>query len=870
MGLSLAYQEVSLNFLGQDMGSYKGIEVEDGLVNLLPHMQLVEAYRESLQNLQAVWDNLNLLGHLSATTTDMGSTRAAFSGLTSSLLNSLANRTLARRVQDISAKAQVTIDILVRNLFERTADIGFLATDDRIREYVLHRDVLALGEAESLSRRFKEYIEKYSVYFDVVLLSPQGEILERILPVDGIQRCTDPFVHEALTTAAPYVESYDHSSLFAHRSPTLIYSYRVNDTTGRPVAVLCLCFNLPDEMQRIFNGLERGDDWSVIALLDGKLSVIASSEPYLIPLGARLNAAHADGALMRFAGRNFLVSRRTTHGYQGYMGPGWSALVLVPIEYAFGSDEVQSLALDKLDASLYAAILNSDCTFSPALKSIPLQAEAIQRELERSVWNGNIRQSSANQANSNPSFSKILLSEISATGLRMKDVFSQSIGKLQKTVISSILDDCRFLARLAIDIMDRNLYERANDCRWWALDPLFCQQLARPEGDDRAEIVSRRLGEINDLYTVYENLLVFDVDQRVVGVSRGQYAGLVGTTLNTEWAHATLALKSSDRYVVSDFCPTPLYVGRPSYIYGAALLDGSGNAVGGIGIVFDSKVQFAAMLQDSLPPESPQAFGLFVDALGRVLASTDERYVVGTDFDLPADLLATASQPEGESRLIVLGNQVLAVGARQSSGYREYKGSADPYRNDVTAIVIVPMGEISESELAATNPESSGSMALASNFHVGVNQLVNGVEIATFHVGDHWLGLHVRDVVEAVELKGYVRIPNAPVQIFGSMIYQSVAIPLYNLRTALGVKGAESSAETQVVLIESDSGKRFGLLVDRLGDISEVALDSIEPAENIFVGMTPLLASIVKSVSGKGKMLTLLSVASVVSLLEKY
>ena len=70
------------------MGSYKGIEVEDGLLNLLPHMQLVEEYRESLQNLQAVWDNLNLLGHRAATTTDRGSTRAAFSAVTSSRRNS--------------------------------------------------------------------------------------------------------------------------------------------------------------------------------------------------------------------------------------------------------------------------------------------------------------------------------------------------------------------------------------------------------------------------------------------------------------------------------------------------------------------------------------------------------------------------------------------------------------------------------------------------------------------------------------------------------------------------------------------------------------------------------------------------------------
>ena len=306
------------------------------------------------------------------------------------------------------------------------------------------------------------------------------------------------------------------------------------------------------------------------------------------------------------------------------MGPGWSALVLVPIEYAFSSDgENDSLALTDREIPLYAAILDSDSIFSPSLKAIPAQAETIQRELERSVWNGNIRQSSGSRVNSNPSFSKILLSEISATGLRMKDVFAQSIGKLQKTVISSILDDCRFLAQLAIDIMDRNLYERANDCRWWGLDPLFSLQLARSETSDRASLIARRLGEINDLYTVYENLLVFDKEQRVIAVSRPRYEGLVGSTLNAEWARATLALTTPDRYVVSDFSPTDLYAGRPSYIYGAALFDGSA-AVGGIGIVFDSQVQFAAMLKDALPPESPNAFGLFVDTQGVIIASTDE------------------------------------------------------------------------------------------------------------------------------------------------------------------------------------------------------------------------------------------------------
>jgi chemotaxis signal transduction protein len=624
-------------------------------------------------------------------------------------------------------------------------------------------------------------------------------------------------------------------------------------------------------MQRIFNRLERGDDCSVIALLDEKDKVIASSEPYLIPPGACLKSTQVDGALLRFAARNFLVSRRFSHGYQGYMGPGWSAIALVPIEHAFGDNDVQNTSLENLDSSFSAAILNSDSIFSPELKSIPQQAELIQRELERSVWNGNIRQGAANQANSNPAFSRILLSEISATGLRMKDVFSQSIGNLQKTVISSILDDCRFLAQLAIDIMDRNLYERANDCRWWALDPLFSQALAKPEGLDRSALISRRLSEINDLYTVYENLVVFDQNLRVVGVSRSQYDSLIGTTLHGEWASATLTLTTSDRYVVSDFSATELYAGQPSYIYGAPLLNSQGHVVGGIGIVFDSKPQFKAMLCDALPSGIQNAFGLFVDTNGRIIASTDEQFAVETSIDLPADLFTAAMQPEGESRLVKLGEKVLAVGARQSSGYREYKGNTDPYRNDVIALIIVPMGNVVETTAAvARKPDASISKSSFGNAKRDASHQARVLEIATFHVGDHWLGLHITDVVEAIELKDFVRIPNVPAQIFGSMIYQSVAIPLYNLRTALGVKGMEYFAESQVVVIQNDMGKRFGLLVDCLGEIPEVNIESIEPVANTFVGVTPLLASIVKSASGTGKMLTLLSVSSIVSLLEKY
>jgi len=132
---------------------YKGIEVKDSVRQLLPHMPLIEEYREMLQSLQAVWDNLNLLGQLSGTTAEIGQTREAFASLTGELLNNLAEQTLAKREQEMKAKSQVVIDILIRNLFERTADIGFLSTDDAIRQFAAKP-----GDSRALQQRFQEYV----------------------------------------------------------------------------------------------------------------------------------------------------------------------------------------------------------------------------------------------------------------------------------------------------------------------------------------------------------------------------------------------------------------------------------------------------------------------------------------------------------------------------------------------------------------------------------------------------------------------------------------------------------------------------------------------------------------------------------------
>src|SRR5580704_12588511 len=144
---------------------FKDIDLESDLAPIVPHVEVANAYGAALQNLQAVWDSLTLLGQLSGGGTDMSGSRRAFGELAVSLVNQLGREALRKSLQEMGSKAQVSINILVRNLFERTADIGFLSSDEDVRAFLRNPPAEAEhGPAlEALRHCFGAYIRKYSV-----------------------------------------------------------------------------------------------------------------------------------------------------------------------------------------------------------------------------------------------------------------------------------------------------------------------------------------------------------------------------------------------------------------------------------------------------------------------------------------------------------------------------------------------------------------------------------------------------------------------------------------------------------------------------------------------------------------------------------
>ncbi len=797
---------------------YKGIQIPEQLRAVIPYMLDVELVRERLAVLGQQWDLLTILGQVCGSGADMTATREEFATLSHQLISNLALESLRKYERLLQFKAQVAIDIVIRNLFERTADIGFLATDVETCSFLRHRDVQqAAPEREALAERFRAYRAKYSVYSDVVLLGTEGEVLCRSRSDRPLDTCQDPYVHEARCTSEPYVEYFGPSVLAPDEIESLIYAYRVVGPEGR-VGVLCLVFRFQDELAGVFRNLRAPRDWTLLCLVSREGHVVATSDPLQLPTGTRLDVDGADHTV-RLGGRLYLVGARRTTGYQGYEGPGWMGCALVPIEHAFLEHARGARSVDERTMEL---ISHSDELFSVTLREIAGKAEGVQKELDRTVWNGHLVRPGAAVGTSTDTATRVLLREISATGGRTKGVFENAIGDLYQTVLGGVIEDARATSALAIDIMDRNLYERANDCRWWALTTSFRELLAAGSLS-RADValLDKTLAYINGLYTVYTALVLYDAHGTVVSVSTPELQAFVGTVLEGRDVAQVLRLRDPQCYAVSAFQPTPLYGGESTYVYGAAVLSQSGQVVGGIGLVFDSGPQFKQMLRDALPKAARGAsrnFAVFVGRDRRVLACSNERIAVGSELELDRSFFGVAPGATCDD-IIPFQGRLYSVAATCSAGYREYKSSSDSYKNDIIAITFFDLAE-DVTSVSVAERRSKGRLRLP----------VDGeptLAVASFAIGHLWLSLPAEDVVEAIATPHITLLPTCPKTVRGVMRYRNTTAVVLDAALELGFDRTSTATPSQVVVVKHGAGY-VGLVVDELGDVADVPLSSIE------------------------------------------
>jgi len=708
----------------------------------LPRMRDVIRCEESLHELNLMWriieSSAKMNCPLEAKTIlpTMATTRTSFNRLEQELVTSLVREKVATVQSEIGAKAQYFIDILVRNLYERTADISFLATDNELCSYVASTH----DDPDKIRARLQAYRNKYTVYDEIMLLDTKGNVLVQIDASTAMEGSSDPLIAQTLASNK-YVETFRASSLRPNKKRALIYSHRMlHPETGSVIGVLCLCFNLEQEGVSIFHSHRDSADRSIMLLLDADNQVVLSADELWIPLGARVPTNNsAKPELLMFAGREYLVRTFKAKGYQGYMGPsGWQGQVMIPVEVAFSGGKSPSLT--DINPEIFEGLLSHASSFCPPLFEIVTAAETIRRV----VWNGQVM-----TAGHHGELLKLktILDQISETGQRSNELFSHAIGDLYETVLASSLGDAEFVSALLTDLMDRNLYERADDCRWWALTPEFRAALAGAECDwETIERLTAMLTYINGLYTVYTRIFIYDLSGGIIAESNRNTDSTDALTsdpmpkIDDATLHAVIALRTEQDYYVTPFTPSTFYDDAPTYIYHAAIRnpEDSHKVVGGIGIVFDSTPEFAAMLHGGLS-EKENRMAYFINRDGVILSSTDPSRPPGARLELDSDLLALENG-ESASRIIIHDDNYKILGCTASSGYREFKVS-DGYHEDVLAVVLHSFGSV-RTHKELSNKDKATQIAMSVD--------AKGLEFATFFVHGSLYALPAGDVMEAL------------------------------------------------------------------------------------------------------------------------
>jgi hypothetical protein len=182
------------------------------------------------------------------------------------------------------------------------------------------------------------------------------------------------------------------------------------------------------------------------------------------------------------------------------------------------------------------------------------------------------------------------------------------------------------LALTNIDLIDRCLYERTCDVRWWATDSSLTEALQSQTSDAYA-YASRRLGVILDAYTVYHDLVLCDLQGRIVGNGRpSQFASVGQNVAGSKWFEDALATQSGGEYGFQKAHFSSLVNHQPSLVYSCTVrAEGNPKAAvtGVLGVVFNW-AGLADPILKNLPiaaEEQGQTECLIVDEQGHILAS---------------------------------------------------------------------------------------------------------------------------------------------------------------------------------------------------------------------------------------------------------
>lgn len=256
----------------------------------------------------------------------------------------------------------------------------------------------------------------------------------------------------------------------------------------------------------------------------------------------------------------------------------------------------------------------------------------------------------------------------------LSDTLAAKLSKLDelgKTLVAQIRGSrLADLALNMIEIIDRNLYERSCDVRWWATDSAVVEAAAGP-GAESGAYCSKRLGVILDSYTVYLDIWVLDSNGNVLATGRPEkFRGAREACMAREpWFKQAMQTRDGTEYAVADIAHMPVFSSSVA-TYATAIRAGGethGKPIGALAVFFDWQAQSQSIVNGVRlsDEERERTRCLIIDSKRQVIAASDQRGVLKDVFPL-------------ETRGGNMGNYAApggaVIGYALTPGYETYEG----------------------------------------------------------------------------------------------------------------------------------------------------------------------------------------------------
>jgi len=421
--------------------------------------------------------------------------------------------------------ALTNIRLVDRNLFERGADIRWWATDDILVQSLSKND--SFSEA---SQRLKEILEAYPVYYDLLLCDTSGNCkasADTTNDLSNINFRDKSWFQDSMKSnnGTEYSFQTVHYSQNI-RDHTVTFSCKVHedsDPTKPVLGVIAAVFKWREFAQKIISETALTDnekkntrvlicDDNGLILADSKEKILKESISFVGRTD--LFKKETGFTIQKIKDTPQLISHALSPGFEGYCSTQWHSLIIqeTDIKSIEKKSDNGDASDDSLD-SITGLVVNLADETQKAISEINKINDQTQiLSLNAAIEAGRVGEAGRGfgviagfMGDISRETAKVTNSMYVNTQDKIKNL-NEFLSTNSQIIKGERLSD---LSMANIDLVDRALYERTADVRWWATDhSLFNALINRSE--ENTSFLSQRLQTILQYYTVYEDLLVYD------------------------------------------------------------------------------------------------------------------------------------------------------------------------------------------------------------------------------------------------------------------------------------------------------------------------------------------------------------------------